>query len=91
MKHLLHLPSARLVKLYHQAYARMAEGDDRQPFGYDWRTVRLTKPGWYRALRTIIAAAKWKERQELRAARRKEDQAWAAAEVVASLRHYGLV
>lgn len=90
MKALLHLSSQRLIRLYFEAYRRMAKGDHRKPEGYDWRTVRETKPGWYRALRTIIAAAKWKERLEKRQQRRLEDQAWHAGEILSWLHAHGL-
>ncbi len=67
----------------------MAEQDGRKPDGYDWKTVRREKPGWYRALRVIIAAAKWKERAELRRKRREEDASWKAGEILSWLHAHG--
>jgi hypothetical protein len=90
MKALLHLPSQRLISLYFQAYRRMAKADGVScKHSYDWATVRIEKPGWYRALRTIIAAAKWKERQEKRQQRLIEDQAWHAGEILSWLHACG--
>lgn len=50
------LTTTQLERLYDKAYRRMSAGDGYQPFGYDWVTLRITKPGWYRVLRDIQAA-----------------------------------
>ena len=52
---LAHLKHTQTFRLYNRAYERMARGDGYQPWGFDWPTIRLTKPGWYRALKIIIA------------------------------------
>lgn len=43
----------QLQRLYRIAYARMSAGDGYQPFGYDWRTLWMTKPGWAKILQDI--------------------------------------
>jgi len=43
----------RTARLYNKAHARMSRGDGYQPFGYDMPTLRTTKPGWAKTLRTI--------------------------------------
>ncbi len=43
------------ARLYRRAYDRMREGDGYQMFGYDWITLKLTKPGWYQTLKLILA------------------------------------
>jgi hypothetical protein len=47
----------QLVRLYRRAWERMTRGDGYQPFGYDHRTLWLTRPSWMRhidAMRTEI-------------------------------------
>lgn len=56
------LTSTQLERLFNKAYKRMAHGDGYQPYGYDWNTIRLTKPGWYHTLQTIRAA--WDARMD---------------------------
>lgn len=41
----------QLERLYNRAYVRMSAGDGYQPYGYDWVTLRITKPGWHQTLR----------------------------------------
>lgn len=48
----------QLERLYRRAYERMAREDGYQPYGYDWRTLRITKPGWVTALERILVAIK---------------------------------
>lgn len=45
----------QIDRLYRKAYERMSRGDGYQPYGYDWPTLRLVKPGWYRTLRLILS------------------------------------
>lgn len=40
----------QLWRFYCRLYDRMTEGDGYQPFGYDWVTMRICRPGWYAAI-----------------------------------------
>jgi len=48
----------QVERLYRRAYYRMSIGDGYQPWGHDWITMWMTKPGWYVTLRDILGA--WK-------------------------------
>lgn len=48
----------QLERLWRRAWVRMTVGDGYQMFGYDWRTIALTKPRWYEALRAIYLEIK---------------------------------
>lgn len=51
--------ATQLERLYRNAHQRMSAGDGYQPWGHDWVTMRITKPGWYVTLRSILKA--WRE------------------------------
>jgi hypothetical protein len=51
--YLASLTDDQLVRLFWRAWRRMTEGDGYQPFGYDWRTLRITKPSWFPVIRTL--------------------------------------
>lgn len=53
---LSHLTLTQLERLYRNAYTRMSAGDGYQPYGYDWITLRLTRPGWHATLKSIALA-----------------------------------
>ena len=51
------LSVAQLQRLYNKAYRRMDTScGGYDPFGWDWHTLRIARPGWYRTLRGIQAA-----------------------------------
>lgn len=43
----------QLERLYRRLYARIGSGD---PFGADWRTLKLSNPGLHGALEDTLAA-----------------------------------
>jgi hypothetical protein len=45
----------QLVRLYVRSWERMTQGDGYQPFGYDSRTLWLTRPSWMRHIDAIRA------------------------------------
>ena len=44
------MTQAQYDRLRRNVWERMTWGDGYQPWGYDWPTLRLTKPGWVGAL-----------------------------------------
>jgi hypothetical protein len=56
---LSHLNAKQLDRLYRKAHERMNDGyEDTYPnYGWDWPTLRIVKPGWYLALKSIVDAA----------------------------------
>lgn len=53
----MYLESCNLIqleRLYRKAYHKMTERDGYQPFGYDWITLKITRPGWYSLLRHLL-------------------------------------
>lgn len=44
------------ARLYTKAFAHMSRYDGYQPYGYDWVTMRMTRPAWYETLKSISAA-----------------------------------
>jgi len=49
------MTQTQIDRLYRRAWERMTRYDGYQPWGYDWTTIRITSPGWYRTLRQIRA------------------------------------
>lgn len=60
MEFLRSMTLEQLTRLYAEAYSRMTRGDGYQPFGYDRRTMAITKPGWLQTLNMILDATKEK-------------------------------
>ncbi len=50
----LNLSKTQLYRLYCRLDSMMREGMGYQPFGYDWPTLRITRPGLYVAMKAVI-------------------------------------
>jgi hypothetical protein len=46
----------RTARLWNRIQARWRREDGYQPFGYDFPTIRITKPGWVPVLEDIASA-----------------------------------
>ena len=49
-------PRTRTARLWNRIQARWRRQDGYQPFGYDFPTIRITKPGWVPVLEDIASA-----------------------------------
>lgn len=49
------LTDTQKERLYRRLFERMKRGDGYQPYGWDWVTMKTTKPGFYTAMRAVWA------------------------------------
>jgi hypothetical protein len=47
------LTNTQIDRLWRKVYDRITEGGGYQPFGWDWPTLRITRPGLYRTARAV--------------------------------------
>lgn len=55
------MTTKQLDRLHANIWRRMTAGDGYQPFGYDARTLKLTKPTWYALCLQLHAEYKRRE------------------------------
>lgn len=48
------LTDEQLKRLYKKVYRKIREGYGYQPFGFDWPTLRINKPGMAKVLKNIL-------------------------------------
>ena len=49
----------QLERLYRKLFESVTRYDGYQPFGYDWRTLWITRPGAWIALRAVLRATQY--------------------------------
>lgn len=57
------MTTKQVDRLYRRVWARMTDGDGYQPFGYDRRTLALTRPTWLALIDTVHAEVVRRERE----------------------------